>query len=39
MPRILLVDDDPETCTFLAELLEAPDRQFVSAQDPTTALA
>ena len=24
MPRILLVDDDAETCTFLEELLEAP---------------
>ena len=39
MPRILLVDDDPETCTFLEELLEAPDRQFESAQDPSTAIA
>jgi DNA-binding NtrC family response regulator len=38
MPRILLVDDDPETCTFLEELLEAPDRMFISAQDPGTAL-
>jgi DNA-binding NtrC family response regulator len=39
MPRILLVDDDPETCTFLEELLDAPDRSFVAAQDPGTALA
>jgi DNA-binding NtrC family response regulator len=39
MPRILLVDDDRETCTFLEELLEAPDRQFVSCQDPERALA
>ena len=39
MPRILLVDDDRETCRFLEELLDAPDRQFVSAQDPSTALA
>ena len=38
MPRILLVDDDAETCTFLEELLDAPDRQFVSVQDPDTAL-
>jgi len=38
MPRILLVDDDADTCTFLEELLEAPDRQFVSVQDPDTAL-
>jgi DNA-binding NtrC family response regulator len=39
MPRILLVDDDAETCKFLEELLEAPDRTFVSVQDPDTALA
>jgi DNA-binding NtrC family response regulator len=38
MPRILLVDDDPETTTFLEELLDAPDRSFVAAQDPGTAL-
>jgi DNA-binding NtrC family response regulator len=36
--RILVVDDDPETCRFLEELLESPDRQFVSVQDPDTAL-
>jgi DNA-binding NtrC family response regulator len=39
VPRILLVDDDAETCKFLEELLEAPDRHFVSVQDPDTALA
>ncbi|MDQ1510653.1 MAG: two-component system, NtrC family, response regulator AtoC, partial [Actinomycetota bacterium] len=39
MPRILLVDDDAETCTFLEELLEAPGRQFVSVYDPETAIA
>jgi len=33
-----VVDDDADTCTFLEELLEAPDREFVSAQDPDTAL-
>ena len=38
MPRILVVDDDAETCRFLEELLESPDRQFVSVQDPDTAL-
>jgi DNA-binding NtrC family response regulator len=38
VPRILVVDDDAETCTFLEELLESPDRQFVSVQDPDTAL-
>src|SRR4051812_34502709 len=39
VPRILLVDDDAETCRFLEELLEAPGRQFVSVQDPDSALA
>jgi DNA-binding NtrC family response regulator len=39
MRRILVVDDDAETCTFLEELLEAPDRQFVLIQDPADALA
>src|SRR5262245_38691439 len=38
MARILLVDDDPDTCRFLEELLETPDRQFVSVQDPEAAL-
>jgi DNA-binding NtrC family response regulator len=38
MPRILLVDDDIETCRFLEELLAGPGRQFVSAHDPETAL-
>jgi DNA-binding NtrC family response regulator len=38
VPRILVVDDDAETCKFLEELLESPDRQFVSVQDPDTAL-
>ena len=38
MPRILVVDDDADTCTFIEELLEAPDRQFVSVQDPDAAL-
>jgi DNA-binding NtrC family response regulator len=37
--RILVVDDDAETCRFLEELLEAPNREFVSAQDPGTALS
>src|SRR5207344_3421218 len=37
--RILLVDDDAETCRFLEELLEAPARQFVSVQHPDAALA
>jgi DNA-binding NtrC family response regulator len=38
MPRILVVDDDAATCAFLEELLEAPDRLFVSVQHPDTAL-
>ena len=38
MPRILIVDDDAETCRFLEELLELPDRHFVSVQNPDTAL-
>jgi DNA-binding NtrC family response regulator len=38
VPRILVVDDDVDTCTFIEELLEAPDRQFVSVQDPDAAL-
>ena len=38
MTRILVVDDDAETCRFLEELLESPDRIFVSVQDPDTAL-
>jgi DNA-binding NtrC family response regulator len=33
-----VVDDDADTCTFLEELLESPERQFVSVQDPETAL-
>src|SRR5580765_3887175 len=39
MLRILLVDDDVETCRFLEELLEAPGREFVAVQDPETAIA
>ena len=39
MPLILLVDDDRETCKFLEELLERPDRRFVSVHDPEAAIA
>ena len=39
MARILVVDDDADTCRFLEELLDAPGRQFVSVQDPEAALA
>jgi DNA-binding NtrC family response regulator len=38
MPRILVVDDDAATCAFIEELLEAPDRHFVSVQDPDSAV-
>ncbi|MGE5362363.1 MAG: sigma-54-dependent transcriptional regulator [Bacteroidales bacterium] len=39
MARILIVDDDHETCRFMAELLEQPGRGFDVAFDPDTALA
>ncbi len=39
MHRILIVDDDRETCRFMAELLDQPGRQFEVAYDPDTALA
>jgi DNA-binding NtrC family response regulator len=39
VPRLLLVDDDAETCQFLQELLDAPGRTFVSVQDPQAAAA
>jgi DNA-binding NtrC family response regulator len=39
MSNILIVDDDSETCRFMAELLSGPDRQIHSASRPDTALA
>jgi len=39
MPRILIVDDDLDTCRFMADLLERPDREIESAHDPRSALA
>ena len=39
MFRILVVDDDPETCRFMKELLARPDRQIELAHDPDRALA
>jgi len=39
MPSILIVDDDRETCRFMADLLERPDRDIQSAYDPQSALA
>jgi DNA-binding NtrC family response regulator len=38
MPRILIVDDDRETCRFMAELLARDDRVIESAFDPASAL-
>ena len=39
MARILIVDDDPETCTFVESLLAGPGRDIVSASDPVEAIA
>ena len=39
MPRILIVDDDTETCRFMKELLARPEREIEVAQDPDDALA
>jgi DNA-binding NtrC family response regulator len=39
MQRILIVDDDRETCRFLEELLAEPGREFISAQGPDDAIA
>ena len=39
MPRILVVDDDRETCRFMDELLRGPDREIELAHTPDEALA
>jgi DNA-binding NtrC family response regulator len=39
MPRILIVDDDRETCRFMADLLERSGREIETAYEPTAALA
>jgi DNA-binding NtrC family response regulator len=39
MPDILIVDDDRDTCQFIAELLAAPDRRIVYESNPVHALA
>ena len=39
MFRILVVDDDQETCRFMKELLARPDREIELAYDPDRALA
>jgi DNA-binding NtrC family response regulator len=38
VPRILIVDDDRETCRFMADLLGTADREIETAYDPSTAL-
>ena len=38
MPRILVIDDDRETCRFMGEILAAPERSIESAQAPAEAL-
>ena len=37
--RILIVDDDPETCRLIAELIAAPGRRLQHAHDAETAIA
>ncbi len=39
MHRILIVDDDGETCRFMAELLHQPDREIRTTQRAAEALA
>ena len=39
MSRVLIVDDDRETCRFMSELLEEPGREIETAQTPDEALA
>jgi DNA-binding NtrC family response regulator len=39
MPRILVVDDDLETCRFMRELLQEPEREIEMAESPQAALA
>jgi DNA-binding NtrC family response regulator len=39
MARILIVDDDPDVCTFIESLLAGSGREFVSASAPDQAIA
>ncbi len=39
MPRLLVVDDDPETCRFMRELLVGPGREIETVERPEQALA
>src|SRR5688572_6810813 len=38
MPRILIVDDDRDTCRFIAEVLAAPGREFELVAESDRAL-
>jgi DNA-binding NtrC family response regulator len=38
MPRLLVVDDDPETCRFMRELLVGPGREIETVERPADAL-
>jgi DNA-binding NtrC family response regulator len=38
MPKILVVDDDRDTCRFIAEVLAAPERDFELATESSRAL-
>jgi DNA-binding NtrC family response regulator len=39
MPDLLVVDDDRDTCQFIAELLAAEDRRITVESNPADALA
>jgi DNA-binding NtrC family response regulator len=39
MPDVLIVDDDLDTCQFIAGLLAMPGRRIVFESDPTAAIA
>ena len=39
MARILVVDDDPDTCRFMRELLLDEEREVTTAETPEAALA
>src|SRR5687768_16820614 len=38
MPKILVVDDDRDTCRFIAEVLAAPGREFELAAETDRAM-
>jgi DNA-binding NtrC family response regulator len=39
MPRILVIDDDRETCRLMRELLQEPEREIETVQTPDEALS